>query len=99
MPLQSTKNKSKLLKNGRIRANGRDWDAEKLKKFRVYQTDYNARSYRMYGFRLRQIPTKEGKPAQTDIIEWLDSKDALNDYLVTLIKNDMAKSKARKTVK
>ena len=50
-----------------------------------YITKYNREHYKMYGFRLK-------KENQQKVINWLNSKGSLNEYVTGLIIADMNKN-------
>lgn len=50
-----------------------------------YNNAYNRKTYKSFSVRFN-------KTSETEIIEWLESKDSLKDYFVELIKKDMEKS-------
>ena len=53
-----------------------------------YNNTYNRNNYRSFSMRLNNEKEK-------DIIQWLESQDSLKDYLLTLIKKDIEKSKKK----
>ncbi len=50
-----------------------------------YNNAYNRKTYKSFSVRFN-------KTSETEIIEWLESKDSLKEYFVELIKKDMEKS-------
>lgn len=49
-----------------------------------YNNAYNRKTYKSFSVRFN-------KTSETEIIEWLESKDSLKEYFVELIKKDMEK--------
>ncbi len=61
---------------------------QEYKKRLDYNNTYNRNNYRSFSMRLHN--TKE-----EEIIQWIESKDSVKDYLLSLVKKDMEKSKKK----
>ncbi len=61
---------------------------QEYKKRLDYNNTYNRNNYRSFSMRLHN--TKEG-----EIIQWIESKDSVKEYLLSLVKKDMEKSKKK----
>ncbi len=61
---------------------------QEYKKRLDYNNTYNRNNYRSFSMRLHN--TKE-----EEIIQWIESKDSVKEYLLSLVKKDMEKSKKK----
>lgn len=57
-----------------------------------YNNAYNRKNYKSFSVRFN-------KTSETELIEWLESKESLKEYVVELIKKDMKKSEKKKSGK
>ena len=81
--MRSTQKKSiRSTSTKTVYACGKIWSKESLKKYREYQQDFIANRYRAFAFRLVKL-------SDADIIEYLEGKENLTQYLKELIKKDM----------
>ena len=79
--------KKKVLDDGSvIDAQGKKWSEKSYAHMRQYQTKYNRSKYRMYCIRFR-------REIDTEIIEYLNALDSVNEYITDLIKKDLKKKK------
>lgn len=88
--MKSTEKKAvESKKEGVVYAQGRMWKKSQLEDFRAYQTEYNKNTYRTFVFRVSK--EKEG-----DVINFLESKNNLTEYLKILIREDMLNDSGKK---
>ena len=62
--------------------------AEQYKKKLEYNNTYNKNTYRSFSVRLN-------KKTEADIIEWLESKEGVKNYIISLIESDIKKEKKK----
>lgn len=58
----------------------------------AYNNAYNRQNYKSFSIRLN-------KETETDLIDWLNSKEKVKEYLVHLIEKDMEKESKKKNKK
>ena len=84
MPIKTYK-KRKTEVNGKIvDAQGKVWSKQAYQNMRDYQTKYNANKYRMYNIRFF-------REEDADIIAKLNDMDSVNNYIRTVVREDMKK--------
>lgn len=61
---------------------------EQYKKKLDYNNTYNKNTYRSFSVRFN-------KKTEADIIEWLESKEGVKNYIISLIESDIKKEKKK----
>lgn len=57
-----------------------------------YNNAYNRKTYKSYSVRFN-------RNTESDLIQWLESKESLKEYIVSLIEKDMEKTLRKQTKK
>ena len=81
--MKSTKSKV-TTKGDKIISSGREFSKEALKSYRQYQADYIKKKYRSFIIRLRY-------DEDSKLIEHMESKDNLSNYIKMLVEKDISK--------